>query len=174
MCVLACIFLAAPAQEQADNYEWYLDEVVSDVFVNRNDFEYYYVPSAADMDQQRRKGEVTYFLNTPPGFSTKKAKDIIDRLMASYDDIKAVGDWHFSSNNYWKEFRNMYEYGFAPGDVNHDGLINVADVMATSNNIIGNQNVTFFKEQADVNHDGYVNVADISEIVNIVMSNNSK
>ena len=46
--------------------------------------------------------------------------------------------------------------------------------MATSNNIIGNQNVTFFKEQADVNHDGYVNVADISEIVNIVMSNNSK
>lgn len=105
LCVLACIFLAAPAQEQADNYEWYLDEVVSDVFVNRNDFEYYYVPSAADMDQQRRKGEVTYFLNTPPGFSTKKAKDIIDRLMASYDDIKAVGDWHFSSNNYWKEFR---------------------------------------------------------------------
>ena len=68
----------------------------------------------------------------------------------------------------------MYEFGFAPGDVNHDGLINVADVMATSNNIIGNQNVTFFKEQADVNHDGYVNVADISEIVNIVMSNNSK
>ena len=105
MCILACIFLATPAQEQADNYEWYLDEVVSDVFVNRNDFEYYYVPSASDMDQQRRKGEVTYFLNTPPGFSTKKTKDIIDRLMASYDDIKAVSDWHFTSNNYWKEFR---------------------------------------------------------------------
>ena len=106
LCVLACIFLASPAQDQADNYEWYLDEVVSDVFVNRNDFEYYYVPSAADMEQQRRKGEVTYFLNTPPGFSTKKTKETIDRLMASYDDIKAVGDWHLTSNNYWKEFRH--------------------------------------------------------------------
>ncbi len=113
---------------------------------------------------------VTVDLTTPPAittyvFSNRKNADLY--VPAGYKSL-------YAKANYWKEFRNMYEFGFAPGDVNHDGLINVADVMATSNNIIGNQNVTFFKEQADVNHDGYVNVADISEIVNIVMSNNSK
>ena len=33
------------------------------------------------------------------------AKNIIDRLMASYDDIKAVTDWHMEKGSYWKDFR---------------------------------------------------------------------
>ena len=106
LCALACIFMVTPAQDQDNDLEWYLDEVVSDVFVHRNDFEYYYVPSASDMEQQRLKGEVSYFLNTPPGFTLKKTKEMIDQLMASYDDIKAVSDWHTTTNNYWKEFRH--------------------------------------------------------------------
>ena len=62
--LLACFALAAssqPVQETAE-WEWYLDEVVNDTFVGRNYFEYYYSPSAADMEQQRSKGEVSYFL----------------------------------------------------------------------------------------------------------------
>ena len=105
--LLACVALAASAQptQQAHEWEWYLDEVVSETFVGRNYFEYYYSPSAADMQQQRDKGEVTYFLNTPEGLNSKKVRDMIDRLMASYDDVKAVGDWHVTTGTYWKEFR---------------------------------------------------------------------
>ena len=105
--LLACLALAAssqPVQETAE-WEWYLDEVVNDTFVGRNYFEYYYSPSAADMEQQRSKGEVSYFLNSPKGLTCKKVRDKIDRLMASYDDIKAVGDWHMTTGTYWKEFR---------------------------------------------------------------------
>ena len=105
--IMACLALAAssqPTQEKTE-WEWYLDEVISDVFVGRNYFEYYYSPSAAEMEQQRAKGEVSYFLNSPEGLNTKKVRDMIDRLMASYDDVKAVGDWHTTTTIYWKEFR---------------------------------------------------------------------
>ena len=105
--VVACLSLAASAQpvQQQEEWEWYLDQVVNDVFVGRNDFEYYYLPSASDMEQQRNKGEVTYFLNSPEGLSAKKTCNLIDRIMASYDDIKAMGTWTDANTIYWKEFR---------------------------------------------------------------------
>ena len=107
LCLTACLALALAAQptQQQPEWEWYLDEVVSETFVGRNYFEYYYTPSAADMKQQRDKGEVTYFLNSPEGLSSKKVRDMIDRLMASYDDIKAVSEWNMATGNYWKDFR---------------------------------------------------------------------
>ena len=107
MSLLACLALAASSQptQQEHQWEWYLDEVISETFVGRNYFEYYYTPSAADMQQQREQGEVNYFLNTPEGLNSKKVREMIDRLMASYDDIKAVGDWHVTTATYWKEFR---------------------------------------------------------------------
>ena len=105
--LLACAAIAVTAQptQQATEWEWYMDEVVSETFVGRNYFEYYYMPSAKDMEQQRSKGEVSYFLNSPEGLNSKKVRDMIDRLMASYDDIKAVSDWHVTTGTYWKEFR---------------------------------------------------------------------
>lgn len=105
--LLACVSLALAAQptQQATEWEWYLDEVVSETFVGRNYFEYYYSPSAADMEQQRAKGEVSYFLNSPAGLNSKKVRDKIDQLMASYDGIKATGEWHMTTGTYWKEFR---------------------------------------------------------------------
>ena len=105
--LLACVSLAVAAQptQQATEWEWYLDEVVSETFVGRNYFEYYYSPSAADMEQQRAKGEVSYFLNSPAGLNSKKVRDKIDQLMASYDGIKATGEWHMTTGTFWKEFR---------------------------------------------------------------------
>ncbi len=107
LAMMACFALASTAQPvmNQEDWEWYLGEVVNDVFVGRNYFEYYYTPSAADMEQQRSKGEVTYFLNTPEGLNSKKVRDMIDRLMASYDDINAVCDWQMTNTTYWKEFR---------------------------------------------------------------------
>ena len=98
--LLACFALAVSAQptQQKTEWEWYLDEVVDGEFVGRNDFEYYYTPSASDMEQQRNKGEVTYFLNSPVGLSAKKTCSLIDR-------IRAMGTWTDANTIYWKEFR---------------------------------------------------------------------
>ena len=107
LCLVASLALTMAAQptQQKPEWEWYLAEVVDETFVGRNYFEYYYTPSAADMAQQRERGEVTYFLNSPDGLNSKKVRDKIDQLMASYDDIKAVSDWHMTNTTYWKEFR---------------------------------------------------------------------
>jgi len=101
---LAMTVVSQPVQQQ-EQWNWYLDEVVDGEFVGRNDFEYYYTPSASDVAQQRSKGEVTYFLSSPEGLTAKKTCSLIDRIMASYDDIKAVGTWQTATGIYWKEFR---------------------------------------------------------------------
>ena len=55
---------------------------------------------------------------------------------------------------------------YTPGDVNGDGEVNVADLVAVSNHMAGDETVS--KEKADVNSDGEVNVADLVAISNIM------
>lgn len=63
---------------------------------------------------------------------------------------------------------------YATGDANHDGLVNVADMMATANSIMGKTDVIFYKKEGDVNSDGVVNVQDVMGIMTIVMDSNTK
>ena len=55
------------------------------------------------------------------------------------------------------------------GDVNHDGDVNVVDVMMTVDYVLGKNVSNFHEENADVNGDGYIDVADVMGIVNIVL-----
>lgn len=53
-----------------------------------------------------------------------------------------------------------------PGDVNHDGFINIADVTLLVNIILGKaSNVT----EADIDQNGTVNIADVTLLVNIIL-----
>ncbi len=51
------------------------------------------------------------------------------------------------------------------GDVNGDTLVNIADLNAVINVILGGQAIPL----ADVNGDGNVNISDINAIVNIIL-----
>ena len=51
------------------------------------------------------------------------------------------------------------------GDVNGDKEINIADINAIIDVILGTSN----NEKADINHDGEVNIADISELIDILL-----
>lgn len=55
------------------------------------------------------------------------------------------------------------------GDANGDGSVNVFDVTATVNYILGSPNDGFDFEAADVNGDGTVNVFDVTKMVNIIL-----
>lgn len=109
MALVACLALPAAAQETEQDstatVEWFLDEIIPEGFIRDCSFEYYYTPSASDMKQQRAKGEVAYFLNTPPGLNRKKACALIDGIMACYDGVIAMNDWQDASTIYWKDFR---------------------------------------------------------------------
>ena len=56
-----------------------------------------------------------------------------------------------------------------PGDINHDGGVNVADVMMTVNYVLTGDVPNFHRENADVNGDGSIDISDVMGIVSIVL-----
>ena len=56
-----------------------------------------------------------------------------------------------------------------PGDANNDGVVNVFDVTAMVNYILGSPSDNFVFDAADVNGDGIVNVFDVTKVVNIIL-----
>ena len=73
----------------------------------------------------------------------------------------------------WKNFTNIVEADFpveaTRGDVNDDGLINVADVTALISFILGNTS-TINQAAADVNYDGLINVADVTALISFILN----
>lgn len=65
---------------------------------------------------------------------------------------------------------NVVEGADLPGDVNHDGEVNIADINAIIDIVLGgNANNEMFG-RADVNGDGEVNIADINAVIDIILS----
>lgn len=58
---------------------------------------------------------------------------------------------------------------FLMGDVNHDGMVDIADVMMTVNRSLGKRLMDFYVEEADTNGDGDIDIVDVMNIVNIVV-----
>ena len=65
---------------------------------------------------------------------------------------------------------NIIVGNFIMGDVNHDGIVDVVDVMATVSKALGKGVTPFHAEQADINKDGEIDVSDVMSIVNIVLN----
>ena len=69
-------------------------------------------------------------------------------------------------NSYpWRNFYKYFEYG----DVNEDGFVNIADVVAIVNHILGTENGKFNELIADVNGDGSITIADVVLIVSFLL-----
>lgn len=58
------------------------------------------------------------------------------------------------------------------GDVNGDGLVNIADAIGIVNRVVRKESAIFIEGVADVNQDGQVDIADAIAIVNIVVRKN--
>ncbi len=70
----------------------------------------------------------------------------------------------------WTKFENIIplEDLMLPGDVNVDGEVNIADVNATIDVILGGGNGNTMT--ADVNGDGEINIADVNALINLILS----
>ena len=56
------------------------------------------------------------------------------------------------------------------GDVNGDGEVNIGDISAIIDYILGTATESFNTEAADVNLDGEINIADVAAIVDMLLS----
>ncbi len=84
-----------------------------------------------------------------------------------YVPIGAKRDYELT--NYWNKFANIVEMNMndtPPGDANGDGEVNIADVNAVINAILGNGTSGAY----DVNNDGEINIADINAIINFILN----
>ncbi len=52
-----------------------------------------------------------------------------------------------------------------PGDVNHDGTVDVSDVTATIASALGSDPSPFFMTEADLNGDGVIDVSDVTAVI---------
>ena len=76
--------------------------------------------------------------------------------------------WLYSETEPWSEFNRFSEVPAVKGDINGDGKVNVSDVTALINMILGV--TTMNQSRADVNGDGKVNVSDVTALINIILS----
>ena len=58
---------------------------------------------------------------------------------------------------------------FTPGDVNNDGEINIADINAVIDIILGGSADDDLRLRADVNEDSKINIADVNAILSLIM-----
>ncbi len=71
----------------------------------------------------------------------------------------------------WKDFVNIQEFEtYKKGDVNADGVVDVADITALASVILGKP-VEVDKARCDVNEDGSIDVADITAVASIILYN---
>ena len=74
----------------------------------------------------------------------------------------------------WKDFFSVTDdlpndTQVSQGDVNGDTLVDVSDVVAIANYVMGDASGNFVVENADLNSNGEVDVADVVALANIVM-----
>ncbi len=61
----------------------------------------------------------------------------------------------------------------ATGDVNHDGCVDISDVLLTVDYILGKNPANYIPSDGDINHDGEINISDVLSIVDIILGQNS-
>ena len=60
------------------------------------------------------------------------------------------------------------DYSLINGDINIDGSVNVADVVALVNYILNTESSEFMG--ADINNDGNINITDVVQLINIILN----
>ena len=60
-------------------------------------------------------------------------------------------------------------HNYKLGDVNHDGNVNISDVMALINGLLGDSG-NICPICSDINHDGLINILDVTELINNILS----
>ena len=70
----------------------------------------------------------------------------------------------------WNKFANIVDDIVNKGDVNGDGRVDINDVNAVVNLILGRS--TLYRDRADITGDGKVGVADLNAIVNAMLGRN--
>lgn len=71
----------------------------------------------------------------------------------------------------WMNF--FFAPDFIRGDVNNDGIVNIADVTSLIDYILSGNGEEINLDAADVDGDGYINIADVTNLIDLILYGNS-
>lgn len=74
---------------------------------------------------------------------------------------------YYNSAEQWREFN--IQSNIIPGDVNGDGVVDIADLNAVINYMLGKVIGTFIFEAGDLNHNGVIDIADVNAVINLIL-----
>ncbi len=88
-----------------------------------------------------------------------------------FTNANSDGTWTYSlyQNTTFCQFAAYVPVSVLIGDLNHDGYVNITDVVLLSNYVLGNE-ANIFKFEADLNGDGLVNITDVVTLTGIVLN----
>ena len=114
----------------------------------------------------------------PPAFIGVKDPAEMNSVFEAADlYVPSTSVSSYASDDWWKRFKQLFKYNepatYKAGDANGDGNVNVFDVTAIVNYILGSPSGNFVFQAADVNNDGNVNVFDVTKVVNIILGVNA-
>ena len=91
--------------------------------------------------------------------------DISHRMLEFPEEFEYLCDWLKRRIAYL----DTHTFACQPGDLNGDGLLNVADVTLLINYVLGTEDV-LNDQITDLNEDGAINVADVTLLINMILS----
>ena len=97
--------------------------------------------------------------------------DLARKTLDLSAEMDYVENWIRERMPYLDEFVfiPMEDQVYLPGDVNGDGEVNIADVNAAIDIILGGPADEGMKSRADVNKDGEINIADVNALIDIIL-----
>ena len=78
----------------------------------------------------------------------------------------------YTATDYWYKFENIEGFGSAgPGDVNGDGITNIADITALIDRLLNSDaDDEFYFESADFNFNGRLDIGDVTTLIDTMLT----
>lgn len=88
-----------------------------------------------------------------------------------YTNANSDGTWSYSlfENTTFCQFAAYKPFRFLLGDLNHDGYVNITDVVLLVNYVLGAEDTNVVEQEADLNSDGEVNITDVVTLTNMIL-----
>ena len=114
---------------------------------------------------------------------TVKCMGTVPPVMASADCFSAAAynratllvprntEATYSATDYWYKFAHIEGWGTAgQGDVNGDGVMNITDVTALIDVLLGHELDSFYFESADLNINGRLDIGDVTSLIDNLLN----
>ena len=135
----------------------------------------YYSNKGTSMSAPVVTGAIALMLQVNPRLTAADVRTVLSRS-AYQDEYVVYGDaerWGCGKLDVQAAISEVLSSTLASGDVNHDGEVNIVDVMAIVKIILGQADDADqgLAVRADVDHDRQITITDVNRVINLILNN---